>query len=151
FYHLLLRAPFWADFALIAAAFIVSNVMFATIFFFTDGVEHASSWPDCFFFSVQTMGTIGYGAMYPVSTAANVIVVIESIFGLILVAVSTGVVFAKVSIPRARVRFAAKLALTPMNGVPTLMLRCGNERSNQIVEARVRLAMVRTEHTEEGT
>ena len=149
-YHHLLRAPWWVDFALIGAAFVVSNVLFACGFWLVGGVVNATRWLDCFFFSVQTMGTIGYGAMYPVTTGAHLLVVLESIFGLCLVAVATGVVFAKVSLPRARVRFAQKLALSPLNGQPTLMLRTGNQRSNQIVEARVHFAMVRTERSAEG-
>ena len=58
-----------------------------------------------FFFSVQTMGTIGYGAIYPESFAANCVVVAESIVGLIVTALSTGLVFAKFSRPTARVVF----------------------------------------------
>jgi inward rectifier potassium channel len=96
------------------------------------------------------MGTIGYGVMYPRSDAANLLVVVESIFGIILVALSTGLVFAKFSVPRGRVRFAPKLVVTPLDGVPTLMLRTGNLRANRIVEARIRVAMVRSERTREG-
>ena len=71
------------------------------------GIAHAraGSFRDAFFFSVQTMGTIGYGAMYPESTAANVLVVAESIVGLMLTALATGLVFAKFSRSTARVVF----------------------------------------------
>jgi inward rectifier potassium channel len=150
-YHQLLKAPWWVDLVLIASTFVVSNLLFALAFWAVGGVANAQSFREYFFFSVQTMGTIGYGAMYPVGLWANVLVVIEAVFGLIMVAVFTGLVFAKFSVPKARVRFASRLAVSPVEGVPTLQLRCGNERANQLVEARVRLALVRTERTKEGT
>jgi inward rectifier potassium channel len=150
-YHQMLRAPWWVDFALITAVFIVSNLLFALAFWGLGGVEHASSFADHFYFSVQTMGTIGYGNMYPVGAAANLLVVAEAVFGIILVALFTGLVFSKFSVLRGLVRFAAKVTVSPVDGVPTLMMRCGNQRSNQLVEARVRVALVRTEFTKEGT
>src|SRR5258708_5759965 len=80
-YHQLLRAPWWVDFAVIAAVFTVSNLLFAAGFELVHGVANASTFAQYFFFSVQTMATIGYGAMYPVSDGANVLVVFEAIFG----------------------------------------------------------------------
>jgi inward rectifier potassium channel len=152
FYHALLRLPWWATIAAIAGAFLVANALFAVVFAAIGGVTHAgpASFRDAFFFSVQTMGTIGYGAMYPDSTAANVVVVIESIASLLLTALSTGLVFAKFSRSTARFVFTRQAVISPMNGVPTLMFRLGNERGNQIVNAQIRLVMVRTEQTPEG-
>src|SRR5262245_54635359 len=73
FYHALLRLPWWATIAAIAAAFLVTNGFFALVYMRIGGVSHAAPWSflDAFFFSVQTMGTIGYGAMFPASAAAN--------------------------------------------------------------------------------
>src|SRR4029079_2720862 len=91
FYHALLRLPWWATIAAIAGAFLVANALFAVVFAAIGGVTHAgpASFRDAFFFSVQTMGTIGYGAMYPESTAANVLVVGESILSPLLHALFT--------------------------------------------------------------
>jgi inward rectifier potassium channel len=96
------------------------------------------------------MGTIGYGALYPGSVGANTLVVAEAITGLTITALATGLVFAKFSRPTARFVFSREVAISPINGVPTLMFRLGNERGNQIVDAQIRLVMVRTEHTAEG-
>ena len=73
-------------------------------------MAHAApaSFRDAFFFSVQTMGTIGYGAMFPESTAANVLVVAESITSLTLTALATGLVFAKFSRSTARFMFTER-------------------------------------------
>jgi inward rectifier potassium channel len=149
-YHSLLRAPWWADFTLIAVAFVLSNVLFASVYWAIGGVANATLPQHYLFFSVQTMGTIGYGVMYPQTDAANVLVVLESIFGLILTALFTGLVFAKFSLVRARVRFASKTAFAPIDGKPTLMIRAGNLRSNNLVEARAHVGLVRTEVTQEG-
>jgi inward rectifier potassium channel len=152
FYHALLRLPWWATIAAISGAFLATNALFAVAFVFVGGVSHASasSFRDAFFFSVQTMGTIGYGAMFPESTAANVLVTAESIASLLLTAISTGLVFAKFSRSTARLVFSRHAVISPLNGVPTLMFRLGNERASQIVNASIRLVMVRTEHTAEG-
>ena len=96
------------------------------------------------------MGTIGYGAMYPRSELANVIVVLESVTGLLVTALATGLVFAKFSLTTARIVFAERAVIGMMDGVPTLMLRLGNERSNRIIECTVRVSIVRTERTKEG-
>lgn len=149
-YHRLLVAPWWVDFLLIGTVFIASNVAFAAVYEVTGGIENAHSAREHFYFSVQTMGTIGYGVMHPVTDLANTVVVVEAIFGMFFVALSTGLVFAKFSVPRGRVRFAQKLVVSPIDGVPTLMLRSGNQRDNRIVDARLRLVMVRTEKTKEG-
>jgi inward rectifier potassium channel len=70
---------------------------------------------------------------------------------LIVTAVATGLVFAKFSRSTARVAFSAQTVIGPMDGVPTLMLRVGNERGNSILEATIRLSIIRTEKTKEGS
>jgi inward rectifier potassium channel len=149
-YHFLLRSPWWLDFLGIGCVFVVSNLVFAALFQLTGGVQNAGSYRQLFYFSVQTMGTIGYGALYPVGDAANLLVVLESIFGLILTALCTGLVFAKFSVPRGRVRFARQVTVSRYDGKRVLMLRLGNGRSNRLLEARAKLVMVRTERTREG-
>jgi len=152
FYHALLHLPWWVTFALIAGVFLFANAVFAVAFLLVGGVSHAApgSFLDAFFFSVQTMGTIGYGALSPESPAANTVVVVETIAGLTLTALVTGLVFAKFSRSTARVVFTNEAVIGPMNGVPTLMFRISNQRGNQIVGAHLRVALVRTEKTTEG-
>jgi len=153
FYHSLLQRPWWVTVATITAVFLVANALFALAYLATDGVAHAehASFADAFFFSVQTMGTIGYGAMFPQSPAANLLVVAESITSLLLTALSTGLVFAKFSRSTARIVFTREVVIAPMNGVPTLMIRMGNMRGNQIVDVQIRVVITRTERTAENT
>lgn len=152
FYHLLIRQPWRVTVAAIATVFLVVNAIFAVAYVFVGGVAHAQpgSFLDAFFFSVQTMGTIGYGALYPDSIAANVLVVAESITSLTLTALATGLVFAKFSRSTALLVFTRYVVISPLNGVPTLMFRIGNRRRNQIVDATVRVLMMRTEKLREG-
>jgi inward rectifier potassium channel len=153
FYHSLLQRPWRVTIATITAVFLVANALFALGYLATDGVAHAqrASFADAFFFSVQTMGTIGYGAMFPQSRAANLLVVAESITSLLLTALSTGLVFAKFSRSTARIVFTREVVIAPMNGVPTLMIRMGNMRGNQIVDVQIRVVITRTERTAENT
>jgi inward rectifier potassium channel len=152
FYHALLQLPWSATIAAISSAFLLANALFALVYLEIGGVEHAAtgSFRDAFFFSVQTMGTIGYGAMSPSSTAANVVVVIESVVSLLLTAMSTGLVFAKFSRPTARFVFTRQAVVGLFDGTPALTFRLGNERGNQIVNAQIGVVMFRTERNAAG-
>jgi inward rectifier potassium channel len=152
FYYLFLRVRWPIALSAIVTGYLALNAAFAAVYVATGGVANArrGSFFDAFCFSVQTMGTIGYGAMFPTSVAANTVVILESVTSLIVTAVATGLVFAKFSRSTARVAFSRHAVVTPTNGVPTLMLRVGNERGNFILEATVRVSIVRTERTSEG-
>jgi len=152
FYHSLLRQSWRVTFAVITAVFLTVNGLFAFAYLAVGGIHNAraGSFADAFFFSVQTFGTIGYGAFYPESTGANLVMVAESIVSLTMVALATGLVFAKFSRPTARMDFTHHAVISPMNGVPTLAFRIGNRRGNRIVDAQIRVALTRTERTSEG-
>ena len=151
-YHRFLRLSWPLALGAIVAVFLLLNVLFAVVYWKSDGIANArpGSFADAFFFSVQTMGTIGYGSMYPSTPFANAIVVVEAVFGLLVTAVATGLVFTKFSQSSARIQFTGHATIAPWDGVPTLMLRIGNERGNLILEAQVRVILIRTEKTKEG-
>src|SRR5262245_19572652 len=112
-YHALLRMPWWLALSGIVFVYLALNVLFALGYLVVGGIAnaHHGSFSDAFYFSVQTMGTIGYGSMYPVGRAANVLVVIESVAGLLVTALATGLVFARFSQTRARVAFSSRVAI----------------------------------------
>ena len=151
-YHRSLRASWKATLLGIALIVVVVNLTFATLFWLTDGIEGArhGSFADAFFFSVETLGTIGYGNFYPKTVTANVLVTIESIVGILVFAVSTGLIFAKFSIPTARIAFSRVAVVSPLDGVPSLAFRVGNLRGNYVVDATIRLTFTRLETTSEG-
>jgi inward rectifier potassium channel len=152
-YHFVLARSWMAFFGMVAAVFIAANVVFAWAYLLQPGcVAHArpGSFEDAFYFSVQTIATIGYGGMYPATRYAHIMVVIEAMTGMLGIAVITGLTFTRFSRPSARVLFANKITLTPRDGVPHLMFRMANWRRNRIVEARLRIIMLVNERTREG-
>lgn len=152
-YHLLLTLSWFWFLALLGLLYIGTNALFAFAYLLDPGGVagiRPGSFADAFSFSVQTLATIGYGVMHPQSLYAHILVAIEALVGLLGVALATGLMFARFSRPTARVMFSQVAVVTPYNGVPTLMFRAANQRHNQILEAQVRLTLVRDEVTQEG-
>ena len=152
FYHLLLRQSWPVTLAIVVAVYLFANLAFALAYWAVGGIGHApgGSLEEAFFFSVQTMGTIGYGALTPDSRGANLVVVAESVVGLTLTALFTGLVFAKFSRATSRIRFSSTATISPVDGLPTLCFRMGNVRGNRILDVQLRLCLMRTEVTKEG-
>jgi inward rectifier potassium channel len=117
-----------------------------------NGIANArpGSFIDHYAFAVQTSATIGYGAMAPARPAAHILVTVLSYLGTLYTATLTGVVVAKFARPTARVLFAEKLVLFEVDGHPQLQLRMANARGNQMVEARVRVSILRNEVSGHG-
>src|SRR5208337_4984173 len=131
----------------------LANAAFALVYVLGgDSIENArpGSFTDAFFFSVQTMATIGFGKMVPRTGLANVLVTLESLVGLLGLAIATGLVFAKFSRPTARVLFSRVAVISPWDGVRSLMFRMANERDNRIIEAQVHVVLMRNEATAEN-
>ena len=151
-YHELLGAPWPVTLLAIVVMWLAINLAFALVYVVTGGIANAEhgNFADAFFFSIQTLGTIGYGAMYPQSRAAHLAVTAESIVALVAVALATGVVFTKFSMPVARLEFSRNAVVSVQDGVRTLALRVANRRGNFIVEAQVRVTLVRAETSKEG-
>ena len=152
FYHHLLTSSWPSLLLQIALLFGVGNALFALGYYLDGGIQNArpGSYADVFFFSVETMATIGYGKMIPVTWFSHVLMSFEALGGLMGFALITGLVFAKFSRPTARVRFSRVAVISNRDGVPSLMFRMANVRSNQIVEAQIHVVLARQEHTVEG-
>lgn len=150
-YHTFLRLRWSASLGLIALGFFAVNLGFAALYFAIGGVTGTDgSFFDAVSFSVQTLATIGYGAMYPASTAAHTVMICESIVSLIITALATGLVFTKFARPTTRVAFSRYAVITQHEGNRTLVFRTGNRRSNVIVEATIHVVAVFTTVTAEG-
>jgi inward rectifier potassium channel len=151
FYHQLMISPWTLLLLGVTTAFIAVNCLFALGYLIAGGIEHArGSFADAFFFSVQTMATIGYGRMVPTSFIANLLASGEALTGLLTFALATGLVFSKFSRPTARVRFTRKAVVSVRDGVPSLMFRMANVRANEIVDAQIQVVFARQEKTLEG-
>ena len=139
----------WSRFAaLIAGVYIGINLLFAALYSLGgDCVAGMTpgSFLEAFFFSVQTLATVGYGHMYPQTPYAHVVTTIEIISGMFWLAVMTGLIFVRFSRPTARIVFSDSVVIAPFNGQPTLMLRVANLRSHSMVEAEFRIMFTRDE------
>ena len=103
-----------------------------------------------FFFSVETLATVGYGDMHPQTLYGHAVAMIEIFVGLMMLALITGLMFARFSRPRARFLFARYAVVRPIDGKLTLMFRAANARQNVVQEASAQLRMMRDEVTARG-
>lgn len=144
----------WPVFLSVAVSlYLLTNAVFAALYLLQDASilnARPGSFADAFFFSVQTLGTIGYGVMSPGTLYANILVTAEVVIELVVLALLTGVMFARFSQPSARVLFSNVAVVEAFHGVPTLMFRCANLRGNQILEAEMRVTLLRNERSPEG-
>jgi inward rectifier potassium channel len=163
-----LAAGFWTDlyhrsltvywpvfFASAAAIFIVLNAVFAFLFWLGDApianVSPTLPLPlSLFYFSIETLATVGYGDMHPQTNYGHFVATVEIFTGMSFLAVMTGLIFARFSRPRARFLFADHPVVTMQQGRPTLMIRIANARNNTISQAQARLWLFRLENMNEG-
>ncbi len=152
-YHLMLMVPWPGFLSIIILFYLATNALFALLYLLQpDSIANArpGSFVDAFFFSVQTLASIGYGAMYPQTLYANIVVTLEAMVTLMSFALVTGLAFARFSRPTARVLFSQSAVIAPYNSVPTLMFRTANQRRNQILEAQIQAYLMRDEISQEG-
>lgn len=152
-YHNLLRASWPRVLATLFALYLTANAAFALLYMLGGdclGLGRAPSFFQAFAFSVQTMSSIGYGAMSPTTSYADFMVVIEAFAGLTGMAMGTGLMFAKFSRPTARIVFANHPIILTFDGMPTLQIRVANQRTSQIVEASAHMTVLRDHITQEG-
>src|SRR5881275_2038346 len=144
--------PLFATF--VASLYLGLNFLFAALYSFQQNSIAGSTgghwFFDCFFFSVQTLATVGYGHMYPQTLYGHIVSTVEIMTGVFLLAVMTGLIFVRFSRPIARVLFSRSMVIAPLNGKPTLMVRIGNENHHSMVEAKFRIMYSRDQQLAEG-
>ncbi|HXX41875.1 MAG TPA: ion channel [Chthoniobacterales bacterium] len=144
-----LLALSWSQFgACIIGIYLALNLVFAAIYALGGPCVAGmppGSFLDGFFFSVQTLATVGYGHLYPQTLYGNIVTTVEIMTGMFLFAVTTGLIFVRFSRPAARILFSDSIVIGPFNGKPALMLRVGNLRQSTLVEAEFRVMFTRDE------
>jgi inward rectifier potassium channel len=152
-YHWILSLS-WPQFAgLLSGAYLALNVFFAVLYEFAgDSIAEMppGSFSAAFFFSVQTLATVGYGHMYPTTLYGNILTTVEIMVGMFGLAVMTGLIFVRFSRPSARIEFTRNLVIAPFNGQPTLMLRVANLRHHSMAEVEFKVMFMRNEQIKEG-
>lgn len=153
FYHFALTMRWPTFFASLAGLFMVLNTAFACLYQL-GAAPIANQFPHgfmgAFFFSVETLATVGYGDMHPQTVYAHLVATFEIFVGMSGVALATGLVFARFSRPRAKIWFARQAVVHPLEGRMTLMVRAANARQNVIAEAFAKLRLIRIETSSDG-
>jgi inward rectifier potassium channel len=141
-YHFFLTITWKKFFATVVSAYLVANVIFALAYLACgpnsiigqDPARFGGVFGRAFFFSVETIGTIGYGNIQPNGVLPNLIVTVESITGLLVLALCTGIFFARFSRPTAAIVFSHRAVVAPYRNSTGFMFRLTNGRANQLIE-----------------
>jgi inward rectifier potassium channel len=142
----------WPQFAaLILTLYVAINFIFSLFYYLVRPcIAGADSFADAFFFSVETLATVGYGHFYPDSLYGHFVATAEIMVGMFGMAVITGLIFIRFSRPTARLVFSRNLVVGPFDGRPALMMRVANLRHHAMAEAEFRLMFIRNELVKEG-
>jgi len=150
-YHLLLTMSWRRFFGVVITGYAATNVLFALLYLACGPGAIGGQAPDifggtfgrAFFLSVDTIGTIGYGNIYPVGVLPNLLVTGESLTGLLVLALGTGLVFARFSRPTAAIAFSSRAVVGPYHGKTGFMFRLTNVRANQLIELEAKVLFSR--------
>jgi inward rectifier potassium channel len=152
-YHIAIELS-WKGFALAFVGFELGiNVVFALLYLASPGCVanmRPGSFSDAFFFSIETLATVGYGTMAPATLYGHVVSAIEIVCGMVFTAIMTGLLFVRFSKPRPKILFADQAVITSYNCSPTLMVRIANGRMTLLTNATVRLGVLLFEESAEG-
>jgi len=152
-YQQLINAGWFRFFAVIVGGYLVVNTLFALIFYWLgpnqlNGEDLSSPtmhFMTDFFFSAHTLTTVGYGSISPKGFGANIVAVIESMFGVLAFAVATGLLFGRVSRPSAKIGFSDVMLITPYQEGTSLQFRVANRRLNNLMEMQARVLLMTVE------
>ncbi len=153
FYHSLITMPWWKFNLLVLLVYVIVNFIFASLYFFLD-ISHLNGmlaqtpldkFMEAFFFSTQTISTVGFGRLNPSGYLMSSIAAIESMAGLLGFALATGLLYGRFSRPIIKLLFSENIIVAPYKNQTALMFRVANKRRNTLVETEAVLIMSRVE------
>jgi inward rectifier potassium channel len=149
-YNTLLLLPIPRLLGLMACGYLGVNLFFAALYWLSgpDALSGAAADPpgrflDCFFFSVQTLATIGYGKLVPATRTSNVLVAFEALVGLLGFAILSGLLFARFTRPTAKISFSRNAVIAPYHGGWALMFRLANLRNHDLSDVHAVVSFAR--------
>jgi inward rectifier potassium channel len=144
----------WSSFFLLLFLIeLLLNTAFAILYALDSGCLTSAkpgSFIDGFFFSIETLATVGYGTVAPANLYGHIVSAIEILCGLIFTAIITGLIFVRFSKPRPNILFADQAVIAKHNGIPTLMIRVANGRRTAMAGAAAELAVFKPTISSEG-
>ncbi|HEX3700048.1 MAG TPA: ion channel [Phenylobacterium sp.] len=146
-YYLVLAMSWRAFLAGVVALLLAVNLVFAAIYWAAPGSlanARPHSFADAFFFSVETLATVGYGEMTPANGYGHVVATVEILVGLFMTALVTGGFFARFARPQPKLIFSRAAVIGPYDGGQALMVRVASRRVHAISEVRGRISYLKT-------
>jgi len=149
-YLFLLHMPWSVFLGLLLAGFIAVNLVFALLYYWVGGIEQVhhtdvtafGRFLEAFFFSSQTLTTVGYGTIWPETPAANLIASIEAMIGLMGFAVATGYLVGRLLRPTARIGFSKSMVVAPYQDVTSLQFRVANRSISNLMDLEGRMLLM---------
>ncbi len=147
FYHWLINMSWWKFFIFVTIAYVFLNLFFATIYYIIgpDAIsDHfakskVGAFFHCFYFSTQTLTTVGFGRLNPIGHYASIVASFEAMVGLLSFALATGILYGRFSKAKARILFSKNMLVSPYRGIRGLKFRIVNMRKNQLIEMQAKV------------
>jgi inward rectifier potassium channel len=152
-YHALITMPWWKFNLLVLLSYVILNFIFASLYFFLD-IDHLGGmvaqtsldkFLEAFFFSTQTISTVGFGRLNPTGLTDSTIAAIESMVGLLGFALATGLLYGRFSRPVVKLLYSKNAIIAPYKNTTALMIRIANKRKNELIEVEAAVLMSRVE------
>jgi inward rectifier potassium channel len=144
-FHWFISASGWYLTSVILSGYVAINLLFAGVYYLIgpanfgglDAETGSEQFINLFFFSAQTITTLGYGHIYPIGKAASTAAAFESLLGLLSFAIATGVIFGRFSRPKADVLYSENILISPYKTITGLMFRVTNKMQYELIESEV--------------
>ncbi|MFY0601014.1 MAG: potassium transporter [Cyclobacteriaceae bacterium] len=145
-YHWLINLPWLKFFLFLIVAYVVVNMVFASVYFLI-GADQLTAYDEhtmhdfwhCFYFSSQTLTTVGYGRISPVTPTMSMLASFEAMIGLLGFAFATGILYGRFSKAQSKILFSKKILVSPYRGITGLKFRIANSRKNELIDMEARL------------
>lgn len=142
-YHWLITTSILSLIIVIISSYILVNLIFAFVYFIVgaenfgglDASTPMQEFMNLFFFSAQTITTLGYGHIYPIGNAASIAAAVESLLGLLTFALATGVLYGRFSRPRAHLLYSKNILISPYKDITGIMFRIANRKQYELIES----------------
>jgi inward rectifier potassium channel len=141
-YHNLITMGWGKFWLLVLTVYLAANIFFAFIYMLlgpdalygSENNNGLNGFFNAFFFSAQTISTVGYGHISPHGMAANTVAALESMMGLLAFALATGLLYGRFSRPSAKISYSKNLLVAPYReNCKGLMFRLANLRKNVLI------------------